>query len=386
MMPPDPERRARADEQLAERTFFDVVFAISWGILGRVGLPEADRDDIAQEAAMVAFRRPPPFGADTPEFERWISGVALNLRRNLLRARRRRPVVPLDDVAESADKSPSPEDNLSHLEYADHLLAGLPENERRAVTLYEKEALTFEEIAEREGIGATTARARYRRGLALLRAAAARCEAEGVVIPIPLGSDPPPEVVERAWQRFRAQLDAMEGEPPPSGTRRVEPSSRDDRPPSGNARRRHLSKLLRLVPFAGLLVGATLYPDRTRDERPEVAAALIASATPAEPAPSPEAAPTVSPEAAPTVSPEAAPTRARVPAHRDRPHERAALRQAHAALAAGNLEEALSALADDARRFPGGGGATQRDGLLAQACARYRRTHAQSDPRCSGRP
>jgi hypothetical protein len=223
----------------------------------------------------------------------------------------------------------------------------------------------------------------------LLRAAVGRSEEEGVVLPITLGvseSGPPREVVERAWQRFCVEFGSPESEPPPSGTRRAAPH--DSGPPSSSPRSGRLAKVLWLLPLAGVLIGASLGADRGRDERDEAAAAAITSAVPVELNPSPAATVAATPDAAAvTIPPPPVPPRPGRPASPGRfDDDLNTVRRGHAALAAGNLEEALAAFADHARRFPRSGSVAERDTFWADACARYRSTHGHADPRCSGRP
>ena len=66
-----------------------------------------DAEDVLQEVLLERCRRTKPF--QSPEHERrWLLRVAVNKSRNLLRAGRRRPTVPLDEaLAEYTPAEPS---------------------------------------------------------------------------------------------------------------------------------------------------------------------------------------------------------------------------------------------------------------------------------------
>jgi hypothetical protein len=61
------------------------------------------------------------------------------------------------------------------------------------------------------------------------------------------------------------------------------------------------------------------------------------------------------------------------------------IHQARTKLAAVNVDGALTALAEHARRFPTGAHAAARERLLGDACAALRR-QGRPDARCAGRP
>src|SRR5262249_12888132 len=136
-------------------------------------------------------------------------------------------------------------------EFANEVIQFVPEAERQAVILHDIERKTFEEIDELESCAKSTAKARYERGMTRLQEFAREKEACGALLIAPgfLGLDydgPPPEMVERHWQRFVADghLDRLlESEPPPSGTRRAETSRDGDGPPSTRPPARRVTKL-----------------------------------------------------------------------------------------------------------------------------------------------
>jgi Sigma-70, region 4 len=69
-------------------------------------------------------------------------------------------------------------------ELADHVLAKMPEGERRALVLHEIEGKTFDEIAKIESISKGTAHARYARGVEKLRKAKEDGTLDTILVPV----------------------------------------------------------------------------------------------------------------------------------------------------------------------------------------------------------
>jgi len=101
-------------------------------------------------------------------FKPWLYTIALNLKREHFRRRRRRPEV-LGDVA---DERPAPEGGHDALEANRSLawaLARIPEENRSVIELHWFEGLSFAEAAKCLGIGAVAAKVRAHRGYQRLR-------------------------------------------------------------------------------------------------------------------------------------------------------------------------------------------------------------------------
>ena len=108
------------------------------------------------EAGMERCRRTEPF--QSPEHERrWLLRVAVNKSRNLLRAGRRRPTVPLDEaLAEYAPAEPS-------YRALYEAVLSLPRDYRLTVDLYYYEGYSTGEIAALLGAREATVRTWLRR-------------------------------------------------------------------------------------------------------------------------------------------------------------------------------------------------------------------------------
>ena len=407
-----PDAPEEAEDALAPRLLFRTTVALVWRALERTRLTPADRDDIAQNVALRAFRRRSTYRAKRGNLEQWLSGILRNEIRRYLKAQGRQPVLlpaPGDVPLDTPSEAPTPEESVSLSELADQAFAFLPPTERRAVILHELEGRTLREVAAIEGISPATAFSRHKRGMAALRAVAEEQQQSGVV-PVPvalaalLGADaagpgPSPELLERAWRRALVELD-HDG-PPESGPRSRQgaaapsPARDGERPPSRPPPSLHAL----LGPLAGaLLAGLVAAPalrhcgHASRDEPAATAPVAIAAAptSPASPASASaalETSPIATASPAPAPPPAPPPTAARRAAvategERDDEgsgDERALMDQARAALTLENLPAAVEALAAHARRFPGGQNAVMREQMWAEACARHRRAHPQGD-------
>ncbi|MEI9953386.1 MAG: sigma-70 family RNA polymerase sigma factor [Pseudomonadota bacterium] len=147
--------------QALVRCHFDGV----WRLLRRLGLPQVDADDAAQQVFIIACRR---FTSIQPGSERaFLFGCALKLAAKW-RASQRQPVQPtatgeLDSVE---DDVPSVEELVErHRARAllDVILSSMPNELRTVFVLFELEEFTSYEIAALLGIPRGTATSRLRR-------------------------------------------------------------------------------------------------------------------------------------------------------------------------------------------------------------------------------
>jgi RNA polymerase sigma-70 factor (ECF subfamily) len=157
--PPAPARTpARANALVVQH--FDFV----WRLLRRMGVPEADVDDAAQQVFIVASNRL----GDIPEGRErtFLFGTALRtaatLRRNLRRRQRWIETGPRD--------APSPQsaadelvERRQALAFLDEALSAMSDDLRIVFVLCELEELTTAEAASIMGIAAGTAASRLRR-------------------------------------------------------------------------------------------------------------------------------------------------------------------------------------------------------------------------------
>lgn len=120
------------------------VLAQAFRVLGQ----RAEAEDVAQEAMMRLWRIAPDWEPDRAQVTTWLYRVVANLCTDRLRKRGRG--VPLDQVAEPVDDTPSAAQGLQNTARTQALrdaLADLPERQAQAVALRHLEDLGNAEIA-----------------------------------------------------------------------------------------------------------------------------------------------------------------------------------------------------------------------------------------------
>jgi len=137
-----------------------------WG-LRRICGNHQEAEDLTQETFIRAFRALSGYDAsriEQIEMRPWLWTIAMNLGRNHLRDRSRRPTY-VEMVGDSATSDPEPVDSAAW----DRRLSGLTSHQRAAVVLRHVTGLSIREISEATGRPEGTVKADLHRGLARLR-------------------------------------------------------------------------------------------------------------------------------------------------------------------------------------------------------------------------
>ena len=137
-----------------------------WGLRRLCG-DHQEAEDLTQETFIRAYRSLGGFDRDRFEELRlspWLWTIALNLGRNHLRSRSRRPTF-VDLHEQAASEDPEPPDTTAW----DDRLSALPITQRRAVVLRHVVGLGIGEISEATGRPEGTVKADIHRGLDRLR-------------------------------------------------------------------------------------------------------------------------------------------------------------------------------------------------------------------------
>ncbi len=149
------------------------IFALAYRVLGR----EEDARDVSQEAFLRAYRALPGFKGEA-KFSSWLYRIALNLCRDWMRKQRRAPVQQMpegmDPVEMAGEAGPveSVEDLVARKELSQivgEAMTLLPDEQRTAIILKEYHGMTFQEIAELQGVPLSTVKTRLYQGLTVLR-------------------------------------------------------------------------------------------------------------------------------------------------------------------------------------------------------------------------
>jgi RNA polymerase sigma-70 factor (ECF subfamily) len=129
------------------------------------GDPEATRDAV-QSAWSIAWRRLPTL-RDPDQVRSWLIAIAANEARQVVRGRRRRPVIDISDAwAQPAGEDPADAIGLVDLQRA---LAHLKPDDRRLLALRYVADLDSTEIARVTGLSASGVRSRLARLIDRLR-------------------------------------------------------------------------------------------------------------------------------------------------------------------------------------------------------------------------
>ena len=122
---------------------------------------EAEAEDVAQNVFLQVYKSRARYER-TAKFSTWLFTIARNLCLNEIRRRSRHPTESLEAVSPYAEddqpsrqfedkKNFSPDDDALHRELERKIeaaLAELPENQRTAIILYQRQEMSYEEIAE----------------------------------------------------------------------------------------------------------------------------------------------------------------------------------------------------------------------------------------------
>ena len=160
----------------------DLALRLTPRVLGQAMRMLADRaeaEDVAQDALMRLWRIAPDWRQGEALVSTWLFRVTLNLCTDRLRRRKRN--VPLDDVAEPFDATPSVAEALQHqarMTALSRALAELPERQAQAVALRHLEGLGNPEIAQIMDISTEAVESLTARGKRALAAILAGRKAE----------------------------------------------------------------------------------------------------------------------------------------------------------------------------------------------------------------
>jgi RNA polymerase sigma-70 factor, ECF subfamily len=163
----EPSGPSEATTRLSLREVFDTEVAFVFRVLRRLGVPERDLDDAAQDVFVVVHRRLPSFEGGL-SLRAWLFGIA----RRVALARRRRAsqrFEHLDNEAHGAATDVGNEEQIAARALLERALAVLDAPKREVLFLYELEGMPMHEVAQAVGCPLQTAYSRLRAARALVR-------------------------------------------------------------------------------------------------------------------------------------------------------------------------------------------------------------------------
>ena len=214
----------RAAAQSVERALFPEVLSYVWHSLSRLSVPEADRDELAQEVVIAAYKKRRDYDPRRASLSQWCRGFVINIVRNY--GRKNHTIMgPFEELTpDLVDEKPGPEEHYMakahHWLLHEVLLPQVTFNARVVVIAHDLDSLDFKTIAAQENIPISTAHARYKSGRKQLQAAYDRHlreqQAHGLfVMPFTLAQllaadrtipDLPLELVNRTWRQVERAL------------------------------------------------------------------------------------------------------------------------------------------------------------------------------------
>lgn len=148
------------------RDHFDFV----WRVLARLGVPDRDLPDAAQDVFMVVHRKLPEFQGDSRPTT-WLYGISFRIA-----SARRRSAPSRREVLDDALPEPPNDrseglvaDNAHYRRLLSEALDRMPIEQRAAFAFFEIDGMTAAEIAEQAGVPEATIHSRLRLARQLFR-------------------------------------------------------------------------------------------------------------------------------------------------------------------------------------------------------------------------
>jgi RNA polymerase sigma-70 factor, ECF subfamily len=170
-------RRCERGDEDAQRSFVDRFGSLVYSICGRSGIDGADRDDVAQQILLDAFRALPCYQG-TSRLSTWIYSLSLRRVADHYRSPQRRDVAsgwPGDETFPASPAPPSgraPDEHAAMAEERERVrgaVARLPEPERSVVIAYYLGEMSVAEVSRALNMPEGTVKTRLHRGRLALR-------------------------------------------------------------------------------------------------------------------------------------------------------------------------------------------------------------------------
>jgi RNA polymerase sigma-70 factor, ECF subfamily len=132
--------------------------------LKRLGAPDSQAEDIAQEVMLTVWRKADSYDPGKAGVGTWIFTIARNLRIDALR-RERRPALDADDARLVADPAPLPDEDVAAMRQQQQVraaLRALPEDQAKVVTMAFYDGKSHGEIAAALALPLGTVKSRLR--------------------------------------------------------------------------------------------------------------------------------------------------------------------------------------------------------------------------------
>ena len=165
-------QRLAQGEQRAFAELVDLYQRPLFGFLGRLGLGQAQAEDIAQETFLRAWTHLPDFDPERAQFATWLFTIARNLAYNALQSAPQQREITGQAAPDLACPQAGPAQRLDHSQQQARLhnaLRQLPMKERSALALVYVHELGLADVARIEGDSLPAIKTRLHRAKQHLR-------------------------------------------------------------------------------------------------------------------------------------------------------------------------------------------------------------------------
>ena len=165
-------QRITAGEQRAFAELIELYQRSLFGFLGRMGMGQAQAEDIAQETFLRAWTHLHSFEPERAQFGTWLFTIARNLACNALQYSPPQREIQDAEIPEQACKQPGPAQTLERAQQHALLqsaLRQLPMADRSALALVYVHELALADVARIEGVSLAAIKTRLHRARAKLR-------------------------------------------------------------------------------------------------------------------------------------------------------------------------------------------------------------------------
>lgn len=152
----------------------------AWRALRRLGIPEADVEDVCQEVFVVVHRKLPEFEGRS-SMKTWLYGICARTASDYRRSGRVRREIVTDSPPDASHEAPQHEVVALRQARAalDRILDQLDDDKRAVFVLYEIEELAMAEVAEALSCPLQTAYSRLHAARKLVASAVERSQQDG---------------------------------------------------------------------------------------------------------------------------------------------------------------------------------------------------------------
>ena len=160
--------RSAGGDLPAFRSLYEATSAKLFGIVLRILHERGESEDVLQEVYTIVWRKAAEFDASRASPITWMATIARNRAIDRLRARGSRPTTTIEAAAEVRDERPGADEILTASDEARRLNVALGKLDARhaaAIRSTYFDGLTYEALAEREGVPVGTLKSWVRRGL-----------------------------------------------------------------------------------------------------------------------------------------------------------------------------------------------------------------------------